>query len=502
MIARTHSAYHHGITGEVVRIEAASQFGGDAKIRVTGLPTEVVKESTERVRVALSQLGFDLPTHRIVVHLSPANTKKEGSQFDLPIALSILAAEACLPKKDLSAYAFVGELGLDGCVRSVKNIIPLLMSLEAREEVKTVLVPAANGREASLVGGAKLRLVNSLADAFEWLHGRRELPSPPARHVASTMSGALPSIDDVIGHPLAKRALEIALAGRHHLLFVGSPGVGKTMLAQAAASLLPPLFDAELLELAMIHFAADERWNPAMARPFRSPHHSVSSQGFVGGGTGRIVPGELSLAHHGILFLDEFPEFRRDVIEGLREPLQSGEIHLHRLGHSFRLPARFFLITAMNPCPCGFVVSPARRCTCPREKIFAYRKRISGAIVDRLDLGVVMEKAPTRSQGPGVKGETIRARIEAAWNRQFERYGPCVWNGDKLVTSKEPAFELGASANELMDSSRFASLRSEHKLIRISRTIADLEGDETIEAKHIQEAWALRCPDLHSLASG
>lgn len=500
MMGRTFSAFQHGIYGEIAHIEAATQ-PALRKIEVTGLPAEVVKESRARIRVAVSRLGFDVPSGLVLIHLSPANARKEGSQFDLPMAMALLTAEQCLPNVDIGRFGFLGELGLSGEIKKVRNIIPLLLALKKMPQVEKIFLPVANAPEAALLGPERLVLVRSLGEVVELLLGRREPESVDLpRVLLRTDEGN--GLDEVIGQRMAKRALEIALAGRHHLLFVGSPGIGKSMLANVAASLLPPLEEGELVELAMIHNAASEEWEPKAQRPFRSPHHGISAQGFVGGGTGRIIPGELSLAHRGVLFLDELPEFRRDALEGLREPLQSGEIHLHRLGHSFVLPARFTLIAAMNPCPCGYSLSKGRRCFCPREKIQNYRKRISGPLLDRIDLGVVMSQSELG--GTKESGEHLRVRrsIQNVWRKQWDRFGEMTWNGDGAVNENEGPFALESSSRNLLkkfSAERAASMRSQHKLVRVARTIADLADESTIQPHHLEEAWTLRCPDVPSL---
>lgn len=498
MIPRTFSAFQYGIHGKIAHIEAAGQ-PLPPQIQITGLAAEVVKESRERIRVALGQLGFDIPRQKIIVHLSPANSRKEGSQFDLPIALAVLSAEGCLGAPLLARTGFLGELGLNGQVRRVRNIIPLILAMRTREDIDAIYVPEGNAEEVSLLGQHKIRIVRTLAETIECLNGKVPVRVPSDKpHWAPELWAN--SIDDIVGNEIAKRALEIALAGRHHLLLIGSPGVGKSMLAGAAPSLLPPLLESELVELAVIQNATNENWRPTLTRPFRSPHHSVSANGFVGGGSGQIIPGELSLAHRGILFLDEFPEFRRDALEGLREPLQTGEIHIHRLGHSHTLPARFILLAAMNPCPCGQALSLMKRCSCNREKVIAYRKKISGPIVDRMDLGVVMAGIPSERGRTQTECE-VKNRIEQAWNIQFQRYGEGCWNGDASVNDPA-AFELSQPVQTLFKhivDTKLPSMRMRHKLLRVSRTIADLEGSAVLETKHLEEAWALRCPDLHAL---
>jgi magnesium chelatase family protein len=504
MFAQTFSATHLGIEGVVIKIEAAKQ-NSLPKILITGLPGDVIRESRERVRASLTSLGFDVPTSQILVHLSPASAKKQGSQFDLGIAMSVLVAEGQL-KGPLTRVAFLGELGLEGRVRAVRGALSLIESLEAREEIQTILVPKENLREARLVGGNKVRLVEHISDAIEFVEGRQPLESISAggENAADETTGTGRFlIDHVLGQPLGKRALQIALAGRHHLLMLGPPGVGKSMLAQCSPSLLPDLETKDLMDVIKSYDAVGVHRPWDRRAPFRSPHHSISAAGMLGGGTGMVIPGEVTLAHAGVLFLDEFPEFRKDVIEGMREPIQSGEIHLHRIGHFHRMPARFTLIAAMNPCPCGHSLGESRRCRCPWERITAYRKRISGAMLDRIDLGVLLRKPKAADFEHGVlTHDQVKSDILLARDAQRARYGEGKLNGDDDGGLASPPFELLGEAKEWLDQVRQGhelSFRALAKLTRVSRTVADLAGESRIKIDHLREAWGLRCPDLHHL---
>ena len=350
-----------------------------------------------------------------------------------------------------------------------------------------------------------------LGQVIDFLRGKIDLPRADSSIPKEEDLFSGTSLDSVVGQGLAKRALQIALAGRHHLLFVGPPGVGKSMIAGCAPSLLPPLDPDELVEVVKNYNQSHSERMLSLRRPFRSPHHTISSSAFLGGGSGIVVPGEVTLAHAGVLFLDEFPEFCRDVIEGLREPMQTGEIHLHRIGHALTLPARFTLIAAMNPCPCGHSLDPSSRCTCPADKIRAYRKRISGPILDRMDLCVVLGSPRKASYQPaslshGKLASSIRSSIHGALEVQRRRYsglGKRLQNGDHSVVMGSELFQLEAAEkawlDRLLDDGRL-SFRSAAKIMKVARTIADLAGQEKIGAAHIQEAWGLRCPESYAQA--
>jgi len=501
MIAKTYGAALEGIEGQVIQLEAASE-GATPQIHITGLPGDVVKESRERVRVCLRQLGFDFPSGRITVHLSPAHAKKQGSQLDLAIAVAVLGAEGVLPASTRE-FGYIGELGLDGKLRAVRGAISLIQAMERMPSLRAIFIPRGNAREAALLKSGKAMVVDSLADVIESIEGKRELSPVPTFNVESEAVTASPSLDRVVGQVLGKRALQIALAGRHHLLFIGPPGVGKSLLAHCAADLLPPLQAEERIELTKIYGAFGDK--SISRRVFRSPHHTISAAGLLGGGTGGIVPGEISLAHRGVLFLDELPEFRRDVVEGLREPLQTGKIFLHRIGHSHCLPARATLIAAMNPCPCGYGIGGNRRCRCPIERVRSYRKRISGALLDRIDLGVVLSVPQKETViAEGFSHAEINRSIEVAQGVQFRRHGSLHLNGDVTVDETEPFYRLSEhDANWLEDKAQREGLsyRSRHKLLKVARTLADLAGDEPIRSAHLREAWSLRCPDISALGA-
>ena len=502
MLVKTYSATIQGIDGRVIEVEAGVQNALPA-IHITGLPGKVVKESRDRIQACLSGLGYDIPSGRIVVHLSPADAPKIGSQFDLAIAMSILAVEKLLPVDKISSYGFLGELTLDGRVQRVGSALSLVEALEKNTKIQKIFMPEENAHEASLVSSGKVFPVKSLTEVIEYLFERCPLTALEKNPISLPKDLNYPSLDQVIGQNLAKRALEIALAGGHHLLLAGPPGVGKSLIASCAPGLLPNLEDIESGMLAKIaNFSVrKKKWNGL--RPFRSPHHSISAAALLGGGTGIVNPGEVTLAHGGILFLDEFPEFRRDALEGLREPLQSGEIHIHRTSEALTLPARFILIAAMNPCPCGYSLGGNRLCRCSPERVWNYRKRLSGPILDRMDLMVTLH-SPTGEEKkiPELSHQEIKIAIQRACELQKKRYGEpqMIKNNAQVLPSSFPdAFYLGKDEKDWFTKNTLqnpVSFRTLHKILKLARTIADLENSPNIQLNHLNEAWGFRCGDF------
>ncbi len=500
MLAKTFGASPFGFDGTLVQIEGALQRGLP-QMHVTGLPNDVIREGRERIRACLCEFGFETPSSRVVIHLSPATTKKQGSQLDLAIAMAVLRTEGIL-RRDISRTAFLGELGLDGGLRSVTGAISLVEILEKCRDIDTILVPTSNAREVALLSPKKVRLASNISEVIDFIGSGQPLPVPLKGEYRTVRVAQAPTFDHVNGQELAKRALQIALTGRHHLCFIGPPGVGKSLIAGCAPNLLPHLTERELVEVVRIYSFAAVGRDIEVSRPFRAPHHSVSAAGLLGGGSGTILPGEVTLAHNGVLFLDEFPEYRRDAVEGLREPLQNGQIQLQRIGHSLALPARFTLVAAMNPCPCGNYRSSKRSCRCSLDRIARYQRRVSGAIFDRMDLCVVMNPVPTHTSG-GKTHAKYRDEISQGYQLQLDRYRgreAVLQNGDLTTALLEPCMQLESKEQDWFDSltqSGDLSYRSLFKILKVARTIADLDSSPEIRLSHLFEAKALRCPDSY-----
>ncbi|MBW3552168.1 MAG: YifB family Mg chelatase-like AAA ATPase [Gemmatimonadetes bacterium] len=505
MLATILSGAVLGVEGYAVRVEV-DLARGLPSMSVVGLPQGAVREGRERVTAALTNSGYPVPPRRITINLAPADIPKNGSAFDLPIALGLLAADGRLPARGLDDLCCIGELGLDGALRPVHG--SLAVALHCRDAgIARLVLPAPNTAEASVVEGIGVVGAASLTDVVDYLAGRRDLPSAAPR-TAETASRHVQDFEDVRGQGVARRALEIAAAGGHNALLLGPPGSGKSMMARRIPSILPPLTAEEAVEATVVHSVAGRL--PAgigllRSRVFRAPHHSISDAGLIGGG-GIPRPGEASLAHHGVLFLDELPEFRRSALEALRQPLEDGEIHLGRARAAVRLPARFMLVAAMNPCPCGHYGTDA--CTCSVERVRRYRARISGPLLDRID--VQLQVAPTRSteltgRRPGEASARIRDRVTAARERQLERYRErgvfCNAQLDPRLTRVHCApDEPGAAILEAAIQRLGLSGRGFHRILRVARTIADLSGSERVEAGHVAEAIQYRALDRRPVA--
>jgi magnesium chelatase family protein len=458
---------------------------------MVGLPEAVVRESRERVRSALMTSGFTFPSGRITVSLSPADLPKEGGRFDLPIAVGILAASGQLDPAVLPRREFYGELALGGELRETAKLLPALLAGE-RDGAEMIL-PAANALEAGLVAGPRVKLACNLLEVCNALRGGRPLLSANAPTVTAP---ALPDLADVRGQFHAKRALEIAAAGGHGLLMVGPPGAGKTLLAQRLPGLLPPLSNADALEVASLQSAAGRRPILGGCRPFRSPHHTASVAALIGSGA---RPGELSLAHSGVLFLDELPEFARNALEALREPLESGTLVVVRAKRSFELPARFQLVAAMNPCPCGYSGDSSGRCRCTATQIARYRAKLSGPLIDRIDIHVQLQALPvahlmsTESSEPSAP---VAVRVADAQRRQVERQGKLNsrLSANELARvcrlDRESKTLIGAAIARLG-----LSARAYDRVLKLARTCADLAGENTVRRIDVSEAVSLRALD-------
>jgi magnesium chelatase family protein len=464
---------------------------------IVGLPETAVRESKDRVRAAMKNCEFDLPSWRTTVSLAPADLPKEGGRFDLPIAVGVLAASGQVDDTALEDWEFLGELSLTGRLRAVKGALPAI--LKARERGRRLVLPRANAEEAGLVRDAEIYLAESLCEVADALNGRQALAR--AEPVADADADRGPDLTDVLGQHRARRALEIAAAGGHNLLLIGPPGTGKTLLASRLPGILPPMDETEALEAAAIRSVAGKALEPASwrRRKFRAPHHTASGVALVGGGS-KPRPGEISLAHGGVLFLDELPEFSRQVLEVLREPLESGRVVISRAAVQAEFPARFMLVAAMNPCPCGYEGDPSGRCGCTPDQIRRYRDRISGPLLDRIDLHVEVPRQSLKDLPPGESSAAVRERVRTARSVQASR-GPI--NADLGVADIRSHCALEPAQANLLEAAcekLRLSARAHHRILRVARTIADLDGSERIESSHLSEAIGYRQLDRRQAA--
>jgi len=501
MFAKVFSVALSGLDGVFVEVET-DVLSGLPGLNIVGLPDKAVEEAKERVRSALQNSGATLPSRRITVNLAPADLPKEGPSFDLPIALSLLLATeqiANVPKDSV----FLGELSLDGSIRSVKGV--LCATLYARDNgIKNIFVPSINADEAALVEGIAVFPIQSLSALALHLSGQK--PIQPKAHIpySNLLDEEKYEFDlaDIKGQEFAKRALEIAAAGLHNIFFKGPPGAGKTMLARALPSILPALTFEEALEVTKIYSAAGILGNKAIikTRPFRSPHHTTSHVGLIGG-SANPKPGEITLAHHGVLFLDELPEFPRHVLEAMRQPMEDGFVVVSRAKDRVVFPSRFMLVAAANPCPCGFLGDATRSCSCSTSQILRYKKRVSGPILDRIDMhinvpAVKAEKIVSDKETPE-DSRIMRKRVQKARERQLARFAGRGITSNRDMTARDIK-EFCRISEEAQDIAKQAltrlslSARSFHKLIKVSQTIADLEGRDIIEKHHVLEALQYR----------
>ncbi|MES9833422.1 MAG: YifB family Mg chelatase-like AAA ATPase [Candidatus Thiodiazotropha sp. DIVDIV] len=494
-LAILYSRAQEGISSPLVTVEVHLANGLPA-LSIVGLPEMAVRESKDRVRGALINSQFEFPARRITINLAPADLPKEGGRFDLPIALGILAASGQIPKQSLDVYEFAGELALSGELRRVHGILPAAMA--AREAGRSLIVSEQNASEATLVNDLSCFPAKHLLEVCAHLNGVQPLPLFQEPNIESPVTH--PDMEDVIGQQQARRALEISAAGGHSLIYIGPPGTGKSMLATRLPSILPPMTEQEALESAAIRSVAQQQpfdsayWRQ---RPFRAPHHTASAVALVGGGS-NPKPGEISLAHQGVLFLDELPEYDRHVLEVLREPMENGQITISRANRQADYPARFQLIAAMNPCPCGHLGDGSERCHCTIEQITRYRTRISGPLLDRIDMHVEVPRQPIEIGRPKQTNleegsDSIRTRVIAARAQQHKRQGKTnqALEGREIETHIEVDKESQTLLQQAIDKLGL-SMRAYHRIIKVARTIADLDERSEITTQHISEAIGYR----------
>jgi magnesium chelatase family protein len=502
MLATIASCALHGIDAIPVDVEVGVSIGLPG-FHVSGLGGAGSKESAVRIRAALQRVGHDLPQKKIAVNLAPSEVKKTAARFDLAIALGALIADGLYPPAALDGLLVLGELGLDGVLRPARGTLAAAMLARDRG-LRGVLVPAASAAEARLVEELEVHVAGHLGEVIGMLAGERSLLAGPAPPPTSRRWRTTHDMADVRGQPLARAALEIAVAGGHNILLLGPPGIGKTMLASRVPGILPPMTLEESLEATRVHSAMGlAEQGLIVERPFRAPHHSITNAALIGGGH-PIRPGEISLAHHGVLFLDELPEFNRGALESLRQPLEERRITIGRIHDTVRLPASFLLIASANPCPCGWAGSRVRECTCPPGAMGRYRSRLSGPLLDRIDLHVAVRPVALAQLRDGPAGEPtapIRARVHAARERQRRRLAPlglrC--NAELHPAVMRKACPLPDEAEQVLrrlHAVRPMTARTIDRIIKVARTIADLRGEEGIDAGHVVEAASFRMMEV------